>query len=764
MPEADDGAQSTRILATLLCAWFSMFARPGSFIDRNVIAAGFVVSSAILLHMMNMMWQHKVDLETYAISLLIMSMLAAIAVSHQWMVAVLASWTLGLSIVAGFAPEPEIPRITFFSMLLPMSAIVYLVGSSMLSTKLQLEQQRIWLEKSQTVARMSGWEYNPATRQFTWSQTAHMLLGMDENETITARKLVTDPEDWRRLSEGVDQCAETGADLEMVVEGINGQRSKSWYSVKAGRVGEPGHYRVVGVVMDITETHRRERELTRAKESAESAVVARTRFLANMSHEIRTPMNGVIGMASLLLEGDLGSKERSYAEIIRNSGESLLTIINEILDFSKYETGNVSLEEGEFKLEPLITEALDIVDHQADYKGLKLHLDMPFISARSFIGDSTRLRQVLVNLLSNAVKFTERGSVTLGVKATPLADNQLELSISVSDTGVGITPAALPHLFDPFVQGDATTTRKFGGTGLGLAISREIVQAMGGDIDVYSHPRSGSKFKFSISLKVAGSEPILQMADEANRVGLITLDDQLSEILSKRITELGGQLQVMPKWQPETIDELDLIMLDVGYVESSLVEDLAANPDIQLILVGPLGKRSVFQRHQKSWLRVPMLPAQLRVALGLELENRAAENPERVKGKQLEQFNHLRVLLAEDNMINQKVAMQMLKKLGCAADIAQNGRETVHMLTENEYDLVFMDVQMPEVDGLEATRLIRINDDIIQPYIVAMTANVMQEDREVCRAAGMNDFVAKPVRLEEVSNALRRASNRINTG
>lgn len=764
VPEVDDGAQNSRIVATLICGWFVLFASPGSFIDRHLMGTGLVVSTTLLIHMMNMMWRHQIDTETFVMSLLIMTILSAIAINLQWMIVVLLSWTLGLTLVVGFAPNPEMDRLSFFLTLLPMVSVVYLVGATMLRIKIELEQQRLWLEKSQKVARMAGWEYYHASNQFVWSHTAHLLLGVDELGGMKAQQFVSDPEDWRRLYEGVVHCAEMGNDFELVVAGVDGKGANCWYSVKAGRVGEPDNYRVVGVVMDVTETMQRERELTRAKESAESAVIARTRFLANMSHEIRTPMNGVIGMASLLLEGELGSKERSYAEIIRNSGESLLTIINEILDFSKYETGNISLAEEEFRLEPLVTEALDIVDHQAEHKGLKLHLDMPLLSVRSFVGDSTRLRQILVNLLSNAVKFTESGSVLLSIEAAVPKDDSIVVTFCVTDTGVGITPAALPHLFDPFVQGDATTTRKFGGTGLGLAISREIVQAMGGDIDVYSHPRSGSKFKFAISLKVAETVPIPQFSEDANQVCLITKDKQLAEILSRRGHELAARFEVLPEWPGTRVRDFDIVMLDISYVEPALADDLAANPDVQLVLVGPLGKRSAFSRHQKSWLRVPVLPAALLIALGLEVEPVHSTDAKKPESKQLEQFNHLRVLLAEDNMINQKVAIQMLKKLGCAADIAHNGRETVHMLSENEYDLVFMDVQMPEVDGLEATRLIRVNDHITQPYIVAMTANVMQEDREVCREAGMNDFVAKPVRLEEVSNALRRASNKINAG
>ncbi|MFT7242700.1 MAG: signal transduction histidine kinase/CheY-like chemotaxis protein [Candidatus Azotimanducaceae bacterium] len=760
LPGSDDGAQATRLMVSLVCLWYCLAASPKSLIERYISQTSFLVSIALLLHVMNMSWQHHLDAETFVVSMVILSMLCAISPGRPWMLAVISSWVVGLTLVIIFVPEPVMSRISAMAILLPMASIIYLVGSTMLVIQVELKQQRMWLEKSQTVARMAGWEYIRDNNQFIWSQTAHLLLGVEEGKEIMAKDFVSDADDWQRIIAGIVRCAESGEDFEMAVKGSDEQNRLRWYSVKAGRDGDPGQQRVVGVVMDITEIVTKEQELTRARDSAESAVIARTRFLANMSHEIRTPMNGVIGMASLLLDGELGSKERSYAEIIRNSGESLLSIINEILDFSKYETGNVVLDNDEFKLEQLVTEALDIVDHQAEYKGLKLHLDMPTMSSRNFTGDSTRLRQVLVNLLSNAVKFTEKGSVTFSIIEEALNDGQCRLKFAVSDTGIGITPAALPNLFDPFVQGDATTTRKFGGTGLGLAISREIVQAMGSDIDVYSHPRAGSKFKFSITLKIAGSRPVPQFTPDHGRVYLVTADELLADIVRSRILELGGTLEVQETFEFGEAQGADFVFIDTGSVQPVVVEDLVANTDVNIVLLGPLGRRSAFPKYHKRWLRIPLLSTPLLIALGLEAE----PTLEHKARKQLEQFNHLRVLLAEDNVINQKVAQQMLKKLGCIADLAQNGRETVHMLSENEYDLVFMDIQMPEVDGLEATRLIRINDDINQPYIVAMTANVMQEDREICRAAGMNDFVAKPVRLEEVSNALRRASNQINAG
>jgi signal transduction histidine kinase/ActR/RegA family two-component response regulator len=758
VPAEQDNAMITRFLSLASLTWFIWGARPDSFIERNLFSCGMVISGALLLHMMALTWFYQGSPVYFFVSLIIMTMFCAAAVSTLWIKSILASWTSGLMLVVLLGPETQVSWLGYFMIMYPFAGIIYLLATSLLKARMQLEQQQVWLEKAQSMSKMAGWEFDVKTGQFTWSPMAAGLLNIDDKSWKNPGEFVSE-EDWSSLRDGVLRCAADGSDFEMVVQGTDGAKTPRWFSVKAGRVGDIDMYRVVGVFRDVTEAVAEQRELTRAKEAAETAVVARTRFLANMSHEIRTPMNGVIGMASLLLEGELGGKERSYAEIIRNSGESLLTIINQILDFSKYEAGNVTLEQGKFELEQLVTEALDIVDHPAEHKGLKLHLDMPLTSAGSYRGDSARLRQVLVNLLSNAVKFTKSGSVTLKVE-TENQGSLHNLRFEVIDTGIGITPAALPNLFDPFVQGDATTTRKFGGTGLGLAISREIVHAMDGEIDVYSHPKTGSKFLFNVPLKFVSEEPLPQLdSSETGEYQLVTKDEQLISIMGQHFRDVGVEL--ICHEGPELVtDAVKTVLLDVAYVESKIAEDFAVNPDVNLILLGPLGQRSAYRRAKDNWLRVPVLPSRFFAALGLRDDVPDSEDVR----DQLEQFNHLRVLLAEDNAINQKVAQQMLKKLGCVPDVAQNGRETVHMMTEKEYDLIFMDVQMPEVDGLEATRLIRINEDISQPYIVAMTANVMHEDRETCRTAGMDDFVAKPVRLGEVSKALRRASNQINTG
>lgn len=757
MPATEsDPTMPTRILAMLALAWFALFAKPDSHIERHLFMSGAVLSTALLIHLMFVNWL-QANTSYFFVSLIVMSILTAAALSLSWIRFILLTWTCGLLTVVLLSPMRE-GWLGYVMMMYPLAVIVYLLANSLFTAKLELEQQRIWLEKSQNVSRMAGWERDLTTGEFTWSPSARQLFEIDDLETVSVRELVGE-EDWQRIAQAVERCLQDGEDFEVILEGKKEGLKERWWSIKAGVAGDARHPRLVGVFVDVTDTVVKERELTRAKEAAETAVVARTRFLANMSHEIRTPMNGVIGMASLLLDGDLGSKERSYAEIIRNSGESLLTIINQILDFSKYEAGNVTLEEAGCHLEQLVTEALDIVDHNAHQKGLKLHLDMPVSTNIVFRGDGPRLRQVMVNLLSNAVKFTETGSVSMQIRLEE-ADDICQLRVEVADTGIGITPAALPNLFDPFVQGDATTTRRFGGTGLGLAISREILQAMGGEIDVYSHPKTGSKFTFQVPLEIIKREPVPHVLDAPSQdVFMVTEDPDLVDIIDAQLTEMGMNLVSIGSVPDLAKSGGPRVIVDTDFVDSAVIEDLAANPDLELILLGPLNQRSRYAHLQSRWLRRPVLPSQLMIALGLkEPVVEVIEEP-----GQLEQFNHLRVLLAEDNAINQKVAQQMLKKLGCMADIAQNGRETLHMMSEKEYDLVFMDVQMPEVDGLEATRLIRVNNDFPQPYIIAMTANVMQEDREVCRLAGMDDFVAKPVRIADVSKALRRASNQINS-
>lgn len=544
-----------------------------------------------------------------------------------------------------------------------------------------------------------------------------------------------------------------------------------------------GERQVVSIIQDITERLRNEEQMKRALEEADAANRAKSEFLATMSHEIRTPMNGVVGMTGLLLESELSSQQRDYVETIQQSGDSLLSIISDILDFSKIEAGRMDFQEEPFSLRDCIEGTLELLGPRAAEKGLRMAYLLQNRVPDSFIGDATRVRQVLFNLVGNAVKFTDDGEICIKVSGERSEGMTYAMHIEVVDTGIGISEEQMSRLFKSFSQVDTSSTRRHGGTGLGLVISQKLIERMGGKIWVESLPERGSTFHVVLPMTTIDASIMEQLASltfpfKEKHAVLLESHPLSREYYRQQLTNLGMTVEAYATGHEclagaKAMSQIDLALIGQGgdhYDEYSvaLALDKIFDGGVTMVLLQPASTKldphleDIFEAVLPPSYRLANFSKHLANALKVQVRDTARKSAPPLSAHENNVSEGLAILMAEDNKVNQKVTGLLLKKMGYTADIANNGLEVLDAMKRKHYDVILMDMHMPEMDGLEATRAVRSdfpkND---QPYIIALTASAFQDFKQECHEAGVNAFLTKPLRSDELEKHLRRVSAEI---
>jgi PAS domain S-box-containing protein len=660
-------------------------------------------------------------------------------------------------------------------------------------------------ERFQIIARATNdtiWDWDLNTNRVWWNEGINSVFGYPaeavDNDGHWWDQHIH-PDDRERILQGQRAVIEQGGHFwsdEYRYRRADGSYADVFDRAYVTRDTHGRPLRMIGAMMDITTRKQAEKEIARARDEAVEVARLKSEFLANISHEVRTPLNGIIGMTVLLDDSELHPEQRNFVETIKTCSEVLLRIINDILDFSKMEAGKLCFETLDFNLRQTVESTIEVLADRADRKHVELVLLIDANVPVQLRGDPGRLRQVLMNLVVNAVKFTEHGEVVVRVALESESESQVVLCFTVKDTGVGIPASAMPYLFQAFSQVDGSTTRRYGGTGLGLAISKSIVEMMGGQIGVQSTPGKGSSFWFTVrlqkqphafpvapstSLQLSGLRVLIVDDNEANR----NLLAQQASLLGMRPTvacDGPEALEILrlanQKTQPYRLAILDLQMAEMdGITLAQLIKTDPTLADIRLLLLTSRVGRSdtsLFRaagigsfmlkpvKQQELFDRISGLmtsPSQHETRFWL---NRRSGSTSRFIQRN-QSARPIHVLVAEDNPINQRVAIALLAKLGYQAEAVASGPEVLHALEAVAYDVVFMDCQLPELDGFETTREIRRREQAKpgtdrRVHIIAMTAYALRGARDECLAAGMDDYLTKPVRLESLMAALNKLS------